>query len=339
MVMNANRRFALAARPEGMPKVSDFELETVSAPEPADGEVLVHNLLFSLEPYQRNLMGNSSSEWPPLAIGDTMGGPTVGIVEESRDPAFQAGDHVQTWSGWQELAVVNGTDLRKIDSTDAPLSTALGPLGLTGFSAWYGMTKLHHFKPGGTLLVSGASGSVGSVAAQLGRLRGMRVVGLAGGREKASFLTEGLGLAASIDYKAHDLAAQLECALPDGIDAYFENVGASSFASVMGKFNTDAKIILCGTISEYNGEPPSSYNHDLSKLLSLFLYRFIDIRSFQTTSVLQAFPDFLGEMTPLVKAGRIIYREEFLDGFEKLPEALVAFFDGKGSGAKVMVRR
>lgn len=334
----SNRQFTLAARPEGAARLSDFALVRGAVPSPKEGEVLFRNTLFSIDPYQRNLMGNGSSEWPAIDIGEPMGGPTVGVVEASRHPGFAVGDHVQSWAGWQDYAVADGAGLRKLDPGVAPLSTALGPLGLTGFTAWYGMTKVHDFKPDGTLVVTGAAGSVGSIAAQLGKLRGLRVVGVAGGPRKVAFLKDELGLDEAIDYKAGDLEAQVARALPDGIDAFFENVGGPVFPVLMEHFNTGAKMTLCGTISDYSDtELPKGTNY-LPRLVTIIHYRFLSIKAFATPYVMDAFPEFLAEMTPLVTQGRVKYREEFVDGFDKLPGTLLTLFDGSHSGSKLIVR-
>lgn len=338
MPSKTNRQITLAARPQGPAKLSDFKLVESEVPSPKDGEVLFRNTLFSIDPYQRNLMGNGSSEWPTIDLGDPMGGPTVAMVEESHHPDFAAGDHVQTWSGWQDYAVSDGSNIRKLDPDVAPLSTALGPLGLTGFTAWYGMTKVHEFKPGGALVVTGAAGSVGSTAAQLGKLRGLCVVGVAGGPDKVAFLKDELGLDDAIDYKADYLEAQVARALPDGIDAFFENVGGPLFPMLMEHFNTDAKMTLCGTIADYSDtELPKGTNY-LPRLITLIHYRFVSIKAFATPHVLDTFPEFLAEMTPLVTGGRIKYGEEFVDGFEKLPETFLTLFDGTHSGKKLIVR-
>lgn len=338
MKHSVNRQIVLAARPNGMARLSDFKFVETAVPALKDGEVLYRNTLFSIDPYQRNLMGNGSSEWPTIAIGEPMGGPTVGIVEASNNAAFAVGDHVQSWSGWQTYAISDGTDLRKLDPAAAPLSTALGPLGLTGFTAWYGTTKVHAFKPGGTFVVTGAAGAVGSTAAQLMKLRGHRLVGVAGGPDKIAFLKNELGLDAAIDYKAPDFKEQVARALPDGIDAFFENVGGPIFPVLMEHFNPHAKMVVCGTISDYSdAELPQGTNY-LPRLITLIHYRFVEIKAFATPYVMDTFPEFLAEMTPLVKSGKIKYREEFIDGFGKLPETLLTLFDGTHSGKKLIVR-
>lgn len=338
MARPSNRQFTLAARPQGPAKLSDFSLIEGPVPSPREGELLFRNTLFSLDPYQRNLMGNGSSEWPAIGIGDPMGGPTIAVVEASRHPGFEPGDAIQTWSGWQDYAVSNGSNVRKLDPVGAPLSTALGPLGLTGFTAWYGMTKVHDFKPGGTLVVTGAAGSVGSMAAQLGKLRGMRVVGVAGGPAKVAMLKDELGLDAAIDYKASDFTELVRHALPDGIDAFFENVGGPIFPVLMEHFNTQAKMTLCGTIADYSDtELPQGTNY-LPRLITLIHYRFVSIKAFAKPYVMDTFPEFLAEVAPLVAAGNLRYYEAFVDGFEKLPATLLTLFDGTHSGKKLIVR-
>jgi NADPH-dependent curcumin reductase CurA len=338
MTDKTNRQYTLAARPEGAAKLSDFKLVETPAPSLTEGQVLFRNTLFSIDPYQRNLMGNGSSEWPSIEIGDPMGGPTVAVVEESRNPDFAVGDHVQTWSGWQDYAVSDGSDIRKLDANESPLSTALGPLGLPGFTAWYGSTKVHDFKPGGTLVVTGAGGSVGSVVSQLGKLRGLRVVGVAGGSSKTAALKESLGLDEVIDYKAADFEDQVKRALPDGIDSFFENVGGPIFPVLMEYFNTDAKMTICGTIADYSEtELPTGTNY-LPRLITLIHYRFVSIKAFATPYVMDTFPEFLAEMTPLVTGGKIKYGEEVVDGFDKLPATLLTLFDGSHSGKKLIVK-
>ena len=338
MTSKINRQIVLAARPDGLPRLTDFRLVEAAIPALNDGEVLIRNQMFSIDPYQRNLMGNGSSELPPIDIGSPMGGPTVAIIEQSRNPNFAVGEHVQSWSGWQEYAVSNGQDIRKLDPELGPLSTALGPLGLTGFTAWYGVTKVHAFKPGGTVVVTGAAGAVGSFAAQFMKARGHRVVGVAGGDAKVAFLKNALGLDDAIDYKAANVEEQVKRALPDGIDSFFENVGGPVFPVLMEYFNPRAKMTLCGTIADYsNKELPKGTNY-LPRLITLIHYRFIDIKAFSVPDVLDTFPEFLAEMAPLIKSGKMQYAEEFVDGFVKLPETFLTLFDGSHSGKKLIVR-
>ncbi|CAM4414847.1 hypothetical protein SAMN06265348_12042 [Pedobacter westerhofensis] len=333
-----NRQIVLKQRPTGNAKLDDFQFIENEIPIPKDGEVLFQNTMISVEPYQRNLMGNGSSEWPTMDIGETMQGPTIAKVIKSNHDDFQVGDYVQTWSGWQDYALSNGSDIRKLDPEIAPLSTALGPLGLNGFAAWYGMTKLHDFKPGGTLVVTGAAGSVGSLVAQLGKLRGYRVVGVAGSEDKVTFLKEALGLDAAIDYKAKDLDDQIRKALPHGIDSFYENVGGPIFPRLMEYFNKDAKMTISGTIADYsNTELPQGTNY-LPRLITIIHYRFLSIKAFATPFVMDTIDEFLEEVTPLIQHDIIKYSEEFIDGFGKLPETFLRLFDGSHSGKKLIVK-
>lgn len=332
----ASRQFVLARRPEGDAVLSDFRMEEASLPTLKDGEVLYRNTLISVDPYQRNLMGNGSSELPTIDVGSVMPGPTVAIVEQSNNPDFAVGDHVQTWGGWREHGISDGSDLRKVDPDVAPISTALGVLGHTGMTAWAGMRMLP-VKAGGTIVVTAAAGAVGSALAQIAKLRGYRVVGIAGGAKKVAFLKNDLGLDEAIDYKADDFADQITRALPDGIDGLYDNVGDYMFEAVMEHFNRDARIVINGAIAAYsNIEKPNRSDH-LPRLLSIFLYRFIEIRGFNLLDHLGSFPDFIAEATPWVSEGKIKYREEFAAGFEQIPATFLRLFNGSHDG-KLMVK-
>lgn len=331
--MNAsNRQIVVAARPNGDAKLSDFNIIEQAVPSPGDGEVLVRNLLISMDPYQRSLMGNASSELPPIGLGQSMPGPTVAVVERSRNAGFAVGDHVISWSGWQDYGLSNGSDLMKVDAGAAPLSTALGVLGHTGLTAWLGVTRFMAPKPGGTFVVTAAAGSVGSVAAQIAKLRGHRVVGIAGGPDKMSYLKDELGLDDAVDYKAPGFAEQLARALPQGLDMLFENVGGSVFEALMPHFNIRAQIVICGTIAQYAHPGVAPGPNRLPELLKLILYRFIEIRGFALPDHLASYPEFLAEVGPWVSKGRIKYSEDFVDGLENIPAAFLRLFDGRNRG-------
>lgn len=332
-----NRQFVLASRPQGNAKMSDFERVEHPVAVPGEGEVLFRNTLISLDPYQRNLMGNASSELPPIDIGQTMPGPTVAVVEASNDAGFSIGDHVLTWSGWQEYGLAPGAGLQKVDAAAAPLSAALSVLGHTGLTAWLGVNKFLDPKPGGTFVVTAAAGSVGSIAAQLAKLQGHHVVGIAGGPEKVRYLTEELGLDDAIDYKAPDFAARLKHALPDGLDTLFDNVGGHIFEALMPYFNMKAQIVICGTIAQYGFPGQAEGPNMLPELLKAYLYRFITIRGFSVTDHFDSLPDFLAEVTPLVTQGKLKYAEHFVDGFDNIPDAFLKLFDGRNNG-KLIVR-
>lgn len=338
MTQRFTRQYILVARPQGDASLSDFELVERPLPDIADGQLLVRNTHFSIDPYQRNLMGNGSSELPPIELGAPMQGPTVAVVEESRNPGFQVGDHVQTWSGWQEYAISDGSDLRKLDPQAAPVSTSLGILGHTGLTAWYGATQVIEPNPGGTFVVTGAAGSVGSLAAQLAKLRGYRVVGIAGGAEKTAWLKDELGLDEAIDYRAPDFEEQVKRALPDGIDGFFENVGGPMFPVLMEYFNPRAQMVISGTIADYGHADMEEGKNYLPRLITLIHYRFIEIKAFSIPDHLGRYPDFLAEVAPLVADGTIKYHEEFVDGFEKLPATFLTLFDGTHKGGKLVVR-
>lgn len=231
----------------------------------------------------------------------------------------------------------DGSDLRKVDLASAPVSTALGVLGHTGLTAWVGMRKFLDPKPGGTVVVTAAAGSVGSMAAQMAKLSGNRVVGIAGGARKVAFLKETLRLDDAVDYKADDFAEQLKRALPDGIDALYDNVGDYMFEALMEHFNKEARIVIGGTIAGYGDTAHPDRADHLPRLLNLFLYRFVEIRGFSVTNHLGDYPAFLAEATQWVSDGSIKYSEEFVDGFERIPETFLKLFDGTHDG-KLIVR-
>jgi len=339
MAAQLNRQIVVAARPAGHAQRSDFEIVTRPMPSVAKGQVGFRNVLISIDPYQRNLMGNANSELPPVELGQPMPGPTVAVVQQSDHPQFAEGDHVVTWSGWQQYGVSDGSDLRKIDASVAPLSTALGVLGHTGLTAWLGVTEFMTTRPGQTLVVTAAAGSVGSLAAQLGKQQGLRVVGIAGGAEKVRFLKHDLGLDDAVDYKAADVDSQLVRALPQGIDALLDNVGGRLFETLMPHFNHHAQVTIAGLIAQYTQVDEASGPNRLPALLKLFLYRFITIRSFAMPDYLSRYPAFLAEVAPQVASGAIRYNEAFVDGFEGIPDAFLTLFDRTQSNRGKLIAR
>lgn len=327
-----NRQIVIAARPNGKAKLSDFDFVERSIPSPGEGEVLFRNTLISMDPYQRSLMGSASTELPPIDIGQPMAGPTVAIVEESKNPVYAVGDHIVTWSGWQQYGISNGSDLRKVDPKAAPLSTALGVLGHTGLTAWLGATKYLKPKPGGTFVVTAAAGSVGSLAAQIAKFRGQHVIGIAGGADKLRYLKEDLGLDDAVDYKAPDFAEQLDRALPNGLDTLYDNVGGHMFEALMPYFNHYAQVVICGTISQYDSPNAPDGPNRLPELLKSFLYRFIEIHGFAMPDHLDTYPEFLAEVGPWVSNGKVKYNEEIVERFDTIPESFLRLFDGRHSG-------
>jgi NADPH-dependent curcumin reductase CurA len=330
-----NRQIVLAARPHGNPKPTDFDLVEVPVPVPGDGEVLIRNVLVSLDPYNRIIMGNANSDQPPIEVGDPMFGFTVAIVEQSNNPAFSVGDHVGSMSGWQDYAVSDGSDLRPIDPKVAPLSANLGVLGMTGLTAWVGLTKIIDPKPGGTLVVTAAAGAVGSAASQIGRLRGYRVVGVAGGPEKSRHLLEDLGLDVAVDYKAPDFAARLARAVPDGIDTVYENVGAPMVAALLPHLNLKAQIASGGVTSAITATETSAGPDRLPDLMRAVLYKDLTIRGFSVPDYFDCYPGLLAELAPALAEGKVRYAEHFIDGLEAIPEAFPDMFQGRVTGKMI----
>lgn len=339
MANKSNRQIVIAARPNGDAKLSDFDFVEQAIPSPGEGEILTRNLMISIDPYQRSLMGNASTELPPINLGQPMSGPTVALVEQSRNPNFAVGDHVVAWSGWQQYGLSDGTDLRTIDPNAAPPSTALGVLGHTGLTAWLGTTKFMNPKPGSTFVVTAAAGSVGSLASQLAKLRGHRVVGIAGGADKVRYLKEDLGLDDAVDYKAPDFADELARTLPNGLDALLDNVGGHMFEALMPHFNPQAQITIAGLIAQYAHPGATAGPNHLPDLLKLFLYRFIQVQGFAMPDHVASYPDFLAEVAPLVAQGKIKYSEEFVDGLDSIPAAFLKLFDSKNPNRGKLIAR
>ena len=325
-----NRQIRLKSRPAGMPTADNFE--TVEAPMPAlqDGDVLRRTTYLSLDPYMRGRMSDAKSYAKPVNLGDVMVGHTVSQVVESKHPGFHEGDVVAGYDGWQEYAVSNGTDLRKLDRS-APISTAIGVLGMPGMTAYVGLLDMGQPKAGETVVVSAASGAVGSIVGQLAKIKGCRAVGVAGSAEKCRYVVDELGFDACVNYKTGDLVDSLRAACPNGIDIDFENVGGPVFAAVLRLLNTFARIPLCGLISEYNAtQDPGGPN-----LRPLLVSR-ATIRAFIVSDHYDRFPAFIEDMVPLVRQGRIKYREDIVDGLDAAPAALIGLLQGKNFGKAVV---
>jgi NADPH-dependent curcumin reductase len=326
-----NHQIRLKRRPAGMPSIADFETVESPRPDPRDGEVLRRTMYLSLDPYMRGRMNEGPSYAAPVKLGDVMVGHTVSEVVESRNPMFRAGDIVAGYDGWQEYAQSDGRDLRKLDRS-LRLTSAIGVLGMPGLTAYVGLLDIGQPKPGETVVVSAASGAVGSVVGQLAKVKGCRAVGVAGSPEKCRYVVEDLGFDACVNYKSGDLVKALREACPGRIDIYFENVGGAVFAAVLRVLNNFARIPLCGLISQYNAtEDPGAPN-----LLPLLTHR-VTMRGFIVADHFDRFPAFLAEMTPLVRDGRIKYREDIVDGLESAPAALIGLFEGRNFG-KMIVR-
>ncbi|MBJ3814941.1 NADP-dependent oxidoreductase [Shimwellia pseudoproteus] len=333
-----NRRFILAKRPQGMPTASDIVLENVPQDDPAPGQVLLRTLYLSLDPYMRGRMDDTPSYAPPLNIGDVIVGGTVSRVEQSRHPDYSPGELVLAYSGWQDYALSDGRDLHKLDPTMKHLPHALGLLGMPGFTGYMGLTDIGAPRAGETVVVAAASGAVGSVVGQVAKLRGARVVGIAGGEQKCRYVTDVLGFDACLDHRGNDLPGALNSACPDGIDVYFENVGGAVFDAVFPLLNTRARIPVCGMISQYNG-PTGSVQHDrLPLLMGTILKKRMRVQGFIISQDYgEQYPAFYRQMSAWLDAGKIQFREDIVDGLENSVTAFQHLLSGKNFG-KMIVR-
>jgi hypothetical protein len=328
-----NRQVRLKNRPTGAPTPKNFEV--VEAPMPSldrSGlDVLRRTIYLSLDPYMRGRMSDAPSYASPVGVGDTMCGHTVSEVVESRSPAFRPGDIVAGYDGWQQFAASNGADLRKLD-TSLPVSTALSVLGMPGMTAFVGLLDIGQPKAGETVVVSAASGAVGSVVGQLAQIKGCRAVGIAGSAEKCRYVTGELGFDACVNYKTEDFQTALRAACPDRIDIDFENVGGAVLAAVLKHLNRGARIPLCGLIADYNATGDSSG----PSLRAILVNRAL-IKGFIVSEHNDRAPAFLKEMTPLVRDGRIKYREDIVEGLDAAPAAFIGLLEGRNFG-KLLVR-
>jgi NADPH-dependent curcumin reductase CurA len=332
-----NRRVVLAARPSGLPKLSDFRLEEAPIPKPKDGEVLLQIQYLSLDPYMRGRMNDSKSYAKPTAIGQEMEGGTIATVLESRHPDFNPGETVLSYSGWQSHAVAAAETLRKLDPKDAPLTTALGVLGMPGFTAYVGLRNIGRPKPGETVVVAAASGPVGSAVGQIAKINGARAVGIAGGKAKCDFVLKELGFDACLDHGAGDFSAQLAKACPKGIDVYFENVGGPVWDAVFPLLNDFARIPVCGLIAQYNNDGDFPGPDRFPVVMRQVLSKRFHIQGFIQFDFAEQRPDFYRDMAQWVRDGRVKYREDFVDGLENAPEAMIGLLQGKNFG-KLIVR-
>jgi NADPH-dependent curcumin reductase CurA len=335
--MPQNKQIHLDNRPQGEALASNFKLVVGETAPLKEGEVLVQHHFLSLDPYMRGRMNDAKSYAQPQALGQTMGGGTVGEVIESRNAKFNVGDKVVGMGGWQQYSVVDADQmgaLRKVDTRQVPLSAYLGAVGMPGVTAWYGLVKIIEPKVGQTMVVSAATGAVGSAFAALSKARGCRTVGIAGGPDKCKYAVEELGFDACIDYKLHQDASSLSRALkeacPAGIDGYFENVGGMVLDAVLSRMNAFGRIAVCGMIAGYNGAPlPMTYP-------ALILMNRLKVQGFIVSEHMEFWPEALKELGMLVASGKLRARESIAQGLEAAPEAFLGLLKGKNFGKQLV---
>jgi NADPH-dependent curcumin reductase CurA len=336
MAERKNRRILLAARPQGEPKESDFRLVEERLPEPGAGQMLLRTLHLSLDPYMRGRMNAGPSYAPPVEVGQVMVGQTVARVEASNLESFRPGDIVDVYAGWEDYALSDGRGVHKLDPQLSPVTTALGVLGMPGMTAWTGLMNIGQPKPGETVVVAAASGAVGSVVGQLAKIKGCRAVGIAGGEEKGRYVVEELGLDACVDHRRPGLGESLKAACPKGIDVYFENVGGPVFGAVLPLLNPFARVPVCGLIAHYNDTEPPEGPDRLPGLMVQVLVKRLTLRGFIVSDFASQRKDFLAEVGPLVRDGRIKYREHVIDGLEHAPRALIGLLRGENFGKTIV---
>jgi NADPH-dependent curcumin reductase len=332
MAASVNRQIVLKSRPEGMPGLDNFALVQAAVPDPGDGEVLMRILYLSLDPYMRGRMSAAKSYAKSAEVGEPMVGGTVGEIVASRHPNYASGDIVLGSGGWQEYALSNGAGLRKLDPAAAPVSTALGVLGMPGMTAYVGLLEIGQPKPGETVAVAAASGAVGAVVGQIAKIKDCRAVGIAGGADKCRYVAETLGFDACVDHLAPDFRDALAAACPAGIDVYFENVGGAVQQTVWPLLNDFARIPVCGLIAQYNLASPMPGPDMFTVLRKRLLLRGFIVWDFAAKQ-----GDFLRDAGVWVRSGRLKYREDIVDGLENAPAAFLGMLQGKNFG-KTLVR-
>ena len=327
-----NMQVLLANRPVGWVKESDFRIVETPVPTPGDGQVLVKNLYLSLDPYMRGRMNDARSYAAKVEIGDLMTGETVGEIVKSNNAKFAVGDTVVGRVGWQRYALSDGKDLRKVDPKAVPISTYLGVVGMPGVTAYIGLLDIGQPKPGETVVVSAASGAVGSVVGQLAKMKGCRAVGIAGGKAKCDFVVKELGFDACVDHRAGDLGKALAEATPKGIDVYFENVGGPILDHVLLRCNPFARIPLCGMVSQYNA---TDDRYGVKNLMMGVAMR-IKLQGFIVSDHLDRWPEALAQLAQWVREGKIKYRETVTEGLENAPRAFIGLLKGENFGKQLV---
>ena len=336
MKTGINRQLRLASRPVGDIKESDFEYREESIPSPKECEVLVRSIYLSLDPTNRIWMSHMEQYMPPVEIGEVMRGVIIGVVEESKNQNFKQGDLVSGVLGWQDYVIAEGNSgfslTRLPDPLPCPLTAFMGPLGLTGCTAYFGLLDIGQVKVGETVVVSAAAGAVGSIVGQIAKIKGCRVVGITGSNEKCRWLVEELGFDAAINYKTVDLESAIAQACPDGIDVYFDNVGGSILDAVLTKINLHARIPLCGLISTYNATEPVPGPYNYSKILM----NRVRVQGFIILDYIPRWSEAISDLGQWLNQGKIKYALEVIEGLENAPKAILKLFDGNKKGKLIV---
>src|SRR5262245_491236 len=331
-----NRQILLVSRPTGEPMLENFRMIESEIPQPGKEQILLRSIYLSLDPYMRGRMSAAKSYAAPVEIGQVMEGRAVAEVVESNLPSYQRGDMVFAPMGWQEFAVSDGQGVRKLDPALRPLSHALGILGMPGMTAYTGFLNIGQPKPGETLVVAAASGAVGSVVGQIARLKGCRVVGIAGGPDKCRFVKDELGFDECLDHREPNLAGRLEAACPKGIDIYFENVGGAVFDAVLPLLNNFARIPVCGLIAHYNAAELPQGPDRVPLVMHQILVKRLTFRGFIVWDFASQMPQFLADMSAWLREGRLKYKEDITDGLENAPRELIGLLRGENFGKKII---
>jgi NADPH-dependent curcumin reductase CurA len=333
-----NRRIVLASRPHGAPTASNFRLEQQPLPVPGEGELLLRSVYLSLDPYMRGRMSDAASYAASVGIDEVMLGATVSRVVTSKHPDYSVGDWILAYSGWQDYAISDGNGLTQLGQTPSNPSWALGILGMPGFTAYMGLLDIGKPQAGETLVVAAATGPVGATVGQIGKLKGCRVVGVAGGAEKCRHAVEVQGFDLCLDHHATDFAEQLAEACPKGIDIYYENVGGKVFDAVLPLLNTGARIPVCGLIAQYNATALDDGPDRLALLMRTILTKRLKIQGFIIfDDYAHRYDEFAKDMSAWLAAGKITYREDLVNGLENAPHAFIGLLEGKNFG-KLVVR-
>lgn len=332
-----NCRVVLASRPDGPPSADNFRLEEFEKPVPDEGEVLLRTIYLSLDPYMRGRMSDRPSYAPPVEIDEVMVGGTVCQVEESLNPDFTQGEWILASSGWQLYAISDGSDLTRLGRKPKNPSYALGILGMPGFTAYMGLLDIGRPQKGDTLVVAAATGPVGATVGQIGKLKGCRVIGVAGGAKKCSYAKETLGFDECLDHKDPEFADQLKQSCPEGIDIYFENVGGKVFDAVLPLLNTGARIPVCGLVSRYNATRLPDGPDRLSVLLATILIKRLKVQGFIIYDDYgHRYDEFAQDMREMLAAGQIHYREQVIEGLANAPQAFMGMLKGENFGKLVV---